>query len=44
MPDSVAAEIGANGVSLEPLDHPAEALDCAHIFVTERAALHRLPT
>lgn len=44
MPDSVAAEIGANGVSLELLDHPPEALDCAHIFVTERAELERLLT
>ena len=46
MPDSVAVEIDADGLQLNVLDAPAEPIDAAHIFVTERAALdaklHRL--
>ena len=42
MPGPVAAEIGDNGLALELLDRPADALECAHIFVTERVELERL--
>ena len=41
MPDSVADEIAAGGIALVLLDTPAAPLDCAHIFVTERAELER---
>jgi hypothetical protein len=41
MPDGVADEIAAGGIALELLDTPAAPLDCAHIFVTERAELER---
>jgi hypothetical protein len=44
MPDAVAAEIGDNGLALELLERPADALECAHIFVTERGELERLLT
>ena len=39
MPDSVAAEIAAEGFALEFLDAPAAPIDAAHIFVTARADL-----
>ena len=39
MPASVAVEIAEGGVEL--LDTPAAPLDCAHIFVIERAELER---
>jgi hypothetical protein len=48
MPDSVAAEIAAEGVQFELLDALRAPIDAAHIFVTERAGLaaklhHLLP-
>jgi hypothetical protein len=46
MPDSVAAEIAADGLSLNLLDAPQAPIDAAHIFATERrdleAKLHQL--
>jgi len=39
MPDSVRAEIAAEGLRLELLDQPAPPIDAAHIFVTTRADL-----
>lgn len=39
MPDSVAAEIAGAGLALEPLAAAEAPIDCAHIFVIERAAL-----
>lgn len=41
MPDSVADEIAAGGIALDLFAAPAAPLDCAHIFVTERAELER---
>ncbi len=41
MPASVRAEIGEVGLS--ELASPAAGLDAAHIFVTERAEMERLP-
>jgi hypothetical protein len=37
MPDSVAAEIGSEGLALERLGRPEAPIDAAHIFVTARA-------
>ena len=39
MPDSVRAEIEADGVQLQLLDAPEPPIHAAHIFVTERADL-----
>lgn len=39
MPDSVAAEIATSSSALQLLDAPEAPVDCAHIFVTERARL-----
>jgi len=39
MPESVALEIAAEGVQLQPLEAPEAIIDSAHIFVTERAEL-----
>ncbi len=39
MPDSVRAEIEAEGLHLELLERPEPPIDAAHIFVTSRAAL-----
>ena len=39
IPESVADEIGAQGLQLEMLAAPEAPIDAAHIFVTERAAL-----
>ena len=41
MPDSVAREIDREGLSLDMLETATLPLDCAHIFVTERAELQR---
>ena len=46
MPDSVATEIGAEGLQLELLNSPEAPIDAAHIFVRSRgeleAKLHQL--
>jgi hypothetical protein len=39
MPDSVRAEIEAEGMQLQLLDSPEQPIDAAHVFVTERADL-----
>jgi hypothetical protein len=39
LPGSVRDEIAADGRQLHLLDAPAAPIDCAHIFVTERAEL-----
>ena len=39
LPDSVRAEIAAEGLQLQLLDAPSAPIDAAHIFVTERADL-----
>ena len=39
MPDSVADEISAEGLTLDLLDRPEAPIDAAHIFVTERMEL-----
>ena len=39
MPESVAAEIAAEGLQLELLGSPQAPIDAAHIFVSERAQL-----
>jgi hypothetical protein len=39
MPDSVAAEIAAEGLKLRRLDAPEAPIDAAHLFVTSRAEL-----
>ena len=41
MPDSVAEEIGDYALELIPIADPAQGIDVAHIFVTERAALEQ---
>ena len=41
MPDSVADEIGDFALDLIPIADPADGIDAAHVFVTERAALER---
>ena len=41
MPDSVAEEIGDYALDLIPVADPAEGIDAAHIFVTERAVLEQ---
>ena len=41
MPDSVAEEIGDYALDLIPVADPADGIDAAHIFVTERAALEQ---
>ena len=41
MPDSVAEEIGDYALDLIPVADPAEGIDAAHVFVTERAALEK---
>ena len=42
MPDSVAEEIGDYALDLIPIADPAQGIDAAHIFVTERARLEQL--
>ena len=44
MPDSVAEEIGDYALDLIPVANPADGIDAAHIFVTERARLEQLLT
>lgn len=39
IPDSVAREIGEEGLELELLGKPTESIDVAHIFVTGRREL-----
>jgi hypothetical protein len=39
MPNSVRQEIDAEGQALVRLDRPEPGIDCAHIFVTDRAAM-----
>ena len=39
MPDSVADEISAEGLTLDLLDRPEAPIDAAHILVTERMEL-----
>lgn len=39
VPDSVRAEIGAEGIAFDLLAHPDAPIDAAHIFVTERYRL-----
>jgi hypothetical protein len=39
MPDSVRAEIAAEGLELQLLEAPDAPIDAAHVFVTERADL-----
>ena len=41
MPDSVRAEIDAEGLNVEEQAAASAGLQCAHIFVTERAELER---
>ena len=41
MPDSVRAEIEAEGIVLDMLAAPEAPVEAAHIFVTERAELER---
>ena len=41
MPDSVAEEIGDYALDLIPVADPAQGIDAAHIFVTERAVLEQ---
>ena len=41
MPDSVAEEIGDYALDLIPVADPADGIDAAHIFVTERARLEQ---
>lgn len=40
MPDSVKAEIGAEGFALDLLPAPEAPIDAAHIFVTDYADMH----
>ena len=44
MPDSVAEEIGDYALDLIPIADPADGIDAAHVFVTERARLEELLT
>lgn len=44
MPDSVADEIDEYALDLRFVSDPAQDIDAAHIFVTERANLDRLLT
>jgi hypothetical protein len=39
VPESVAAEIAAEGLVLEVLARPEAPVDAAHVFVTSRAAM-----
>ncbi|MFM5895056.1 MAG: hypothetical protein ACKOQM_11600 [Novosphingobium sp.] len=41
MPDSVADEIGEYALDLVPIADPAQGIDAAHVFVTERAVLEQ---
>ncbi|MBS0504820.1 MAG: DUF3052 family protein [Proteobacteria bacterium] len=41
MPEDVAGEIAKSGLALCLLKAPSAPLDCAHLFVTERAELAR---
>ena len=41
MPDSVADEIGEYALELVPIADPAQGIDAAHVFVTERAVLEQ---
>ena len=41
MPDSVADEIDEYALDLSPVADPADGIDAAHIFVTDRAALEQ---
>ena len=41
MPESVADEIGDYALNLIPVADPADGIDAAHIFVTERAVLEQ---
>src|SRR5690349_13359891 len=42
MPESVADEIGEYALDLTFVADPAEGMDAAHLFVTQRAELERL--
>lgn len=42
MPESVAGEIDEYALELTFVANPAEGVDAAHVFVTERAELERL--
>ena len=44
MPESVADEIDEYALELTFIGDPAEGVDAAHVFVTERAELERLLT
>lgn len=39
LPESVAAEIGAEGLALDHLVEPSAPIDAAHVFVTSRAEM-----
>jgi hypothetical protein len=39
VPDSVAADIAAEGLVLEMLERPEAPIDAAHLFVTSRAVM-----
>jgi hypothetical protein len=39
VPDSIAAEIAAEGLQLQLLEAPEAPIDVAHVFVTSRGAL-----
>ena len=41
MPDSVADEIGEYALNLTSVPDPAQGIDAAHVFVTDRAQLER---
>jgi hypothetical protein len=41
MPDSVAEEIGNYALDLIAVANPADGIDAAHVFVTERAVLEQ---
>ena len=42
MPDSVAEEIGEYALELKFVSDPAQGIDAAHVFVTQRAELANL--
>lgn len=44
MPDSVMEEIGEYALDLVPVADPAQGIDAAHIFVSQRARLEQLLT
>lgn len=41
MPDTVAGEINEFGLALDILEEPAQGIDGAHIFVTERQVMEQ---